>query len=141
MRVLAPAKHVLVIDDAEELRTLFRDILTEEGCRVSLAAAAPNVGEIAALAPDLIVLDLLLGTDEDAAWRLLQQLRRDERLAAVPVIVCSAATQMLARRKASLGALAAEVVPKPFDLDDLLGAVARCLAPTPGAAPCPPSDR
>ena len=125
------ATHVLVIDDAEELRALFRDIFEGEGCRVSLAATAPGIEEVARLAPDLVVLDLLLGSDEDAAWLLLRAMRGDARLARVPVVVCSAATELLGRLRGELAALGAEVVPKPFDLDDFLGAVGRCLAAGP----------
>lgn len=142
MRVVVPPTHVLVIDDADELRRLFRDILEDEGCRVSLAEAPPSLDELAHLGPDLILLDLLLGSDEEAAWGFLEALRRDPRLATVPVLVCSAATQVLEQRQAALAALHAEVIRKPFELDDLLRAVARCLHPA--SAPVvekPASDR
>ena len=124
---MATAAHVLVVDDAPELQTLFRDILEGEGYRVSLAPAAPNVDELADLRPDLLVLDLLLGDDEDAAWRLLRGLREDPQLATVPVLVCSAATRLLQQLEPELLNLGAEIVPKPFDLEDLLRAVERCV--------------
>lgn len=133
MRVVAAAKHVLVIDDAEELRRLFRAILEEEGCRVSLVEVPPSLDELAHLAPDLILLDLLLGPDETTAWGFLEALRRDPRLATIPVLVCSAATQVLEQRKVALATLHAEIIRTPFDLGDLLCAVARCLHP--GSAP------
>ena len=123
----ADAAHVLVIDAAGDLRALFRDVLEDAGHRVSVVTRAPSVEEIARLGPDLILLDLVLGGDEEAAWRLAQELRRHERLAAVPLVVCSAATHVLRRLEAPLRALGAEVVPKPFELDDLLRAVERGL--------------
>ena len=119
--------HVLVIDDAGELRALFRDVLEDAGYRVSIVTHAPTVEEIAGFAPDLILLDLLLGGDEEEAWRLARQLRHHERLMAVPLVVSSAASQVLQRLEAPLRALGAEIVPKPFELDDLLRAVARGL--------------
>ena len=118
--------HVLVIDDATELRQLFRDALEGEGYRVSLAAAPPALDEIARLRPDLVLLDLLLGEDEGVAWRLVQGLRRDPRLAAVPILVCSAATHLLRRLELELRGLGVVVVTKPFDLDDFLATVDRC---------------
>ena len=131
---MATAAHVLVVDDAPELRALFRDVLEGEGFRVSLAAAAPDLATIVGLGPDLLILDLLLGDDEDAAWELLRRLRGDPRLAAVPVLVCSAATRLLRRLEPELRSLGAELVPKPFDLDDFLGAVARCVGRDPPAS-------
>ena len=119
--------HVLVVDDAPELRALFRDALEGEGYRVSLAAAAPDPNEVARLAPDLVLLDLLLGDDEGVAWELVQRLREDSRLATVPVLVCSAATRLLQRLEPGLRNLGAAVVPKPFDLDDFLRVVERCV--------------
>ena len=124
---MATAAHVLVVEDAPELRALFRDILEGEGHRVSLAAAAPELAAITELRPDLLILDLLLGDDEDAAWALLRRLREDPRLADLPVLVCSAATRLLQRLEPALRNLGAEVVCKPFELEDFLGVVERCL--------------
>lgn len=139
---MASAAHVLVVDDAPELRTLFRDALGDEGYRVTLAAAAPSLAEVRALRPDAVVLDLLLGQDEGDAWALLRGLRADPELRAVPVLVCSAATHLLRRLEPELRDLGAEVVPKPFDLGDFLAALDRCVrrggdGPTEGEAPGP----
>ena len=130
----ATGRHVLVVEDAEELRALFRDVLADEGYRVSLAEAAPGLDDIVQMAPDLVVLDLLLGEDEEAAWRLLQGMRRDLRLAAVPILVCSAATHLLQRLEPELRALGAGVVRKPFELEEFLGAVDELMRPAPGEA-------
>ncbi len=56
-----PTPHVLVIDDDEDLRDLFRDILEGESYRVTPAASALDTGEIARLAANPMILDLLLG--------------------------------------------------------------------------------
>ena len=115
--------HVLVVDDAPELRTIFRDALEDVGYRVSLAAEAPDVETIARLQPDAVLLDLLLGEDEEAARRLAQQIHADARLCAVPIIVCSAATHLLQRLEPELRALGAAFLPKPFDLEELYAVV------------------
>jgi CheY-like chemotaxis protein len=124
------AAHVLVVDDAPELRALFRDALEAEGYRVSLAAEALDVEAIARLRPDAILLDLLLGEDEEAAWRLAQRVRHDPRLSAVPILVCSAASRLLQRLEPELRALGAVFVPKPFELDDLYAAVEQAVRAT-----------
>ena len=117
------AGHVLVVDDAPELRTVFRDALEDADYRVTLAAEAPDLETIAQLQPDAILLDLLLAEDEDAARRLAQQVHADPRLCAVPIIVCSAATHLLQRLQPELQALGAAFLPKPFDLEELYAVV------------------
>ncbi len=137
---MAGDAHVLVVDDAPELRALFHDALRDEGYRVTLAAEVPDLAEVRALRPGAVVLDLLLGADEDAAWLLVRDLRADPALRAVPVVVCSAAIRLLRRLEPELRGLGAEIVPKPFDLDDFLGTVDRCVRQGPAAATRRPTD-
>lgn len=129
----AEREHVLVVDDAAELRALFQAVLESESYRVTLRAAPPDVEDVAALAPDAVLLDLLLDGDDGAAWNLLVAMREDPRLRTVPVIVCSAATELLGRIAPGLGELGAAVLPKPFELDAFSAAVARAVGrPPPG---------
>lgn len=120
--------HVLVIDDADDLRALFRDILEGEGYRATLAATPPGIEDIVRLGPGLVILDLLLGSDEAAAHDLLVAMRGDERLRSVPVILCSAATGRIDDLRAELDALGTVIIPKPFELDAFLSTVTTCLA-------------
>lgn len=116
--------HVLVVDDAPELRALFRDLLESEGYRVTVQAAAPPIDAVAALAPDALLLDLLLGEDEGAAWELVEAMRVDPRLCAVPVVVCSAATDLLRRLRPRFADLGVAALAKPFELDDFSAVIA-----------------
>lgn len=118
-------KHLLVIDDAAELRTLFAAILEDAGYRVSLRGTTPALAEVAQLRPDAIVLDLLLGDDEDRGWEFIVAMRDHPKLRPVPIVVCSAATALVQR----LGNLFAETgvafVAKPFELDVFLATIER----------------
>ena len=117
--------HVLVVDDAAELRVLFAAILEDAGYRVTLCDSAPTVEATAGIGPDLVVLDLLLGGDEGAAWGLVEAMRADARLQAVPVVVCSAATDLLRRLDERFAGMGIAALGKPFELEEFLATVAR----------------
>jgi CheY-like chemotaxis protein len=65
---------------------------------------------------------------EQTGWAVLELLREDPSTAHIPVILCSAAEPALrqhAHRVEGIGAV--EAVSKPFDVDHLLGVIARLL--------------
>lgn len=113
-------RHILVVNDTQEILDLFRDILEEEGYRVSLYSYAINdMAEIKRIAPDLIILDFIIG-GEDTGWQLLQKLRMDRQTMAMPVIVCTAAIRLVQELEGRLRAKNVAVILKPFDIDDLV---------------------
>jgi DNA-binding response OmpR family regulator len=95
-------------------------LLAEEGYAVRVARTGPEGLEWArAEMPDLITLDLALpGLDGTA---LLRALRAD---GGAPVLVISAHPEVLAPADR---ALAAAVLSKPFDIDDMLASVSGLL--------------
>jgi DNA-binding response OmpR family regulator len=112
--------HILVVNDTQEILDLFRDILEEEGHRVSLYSYAINdLAEIKQIAPDLIILDFIIG-GEDTGWQLLQKLRMDRRTMTIPVVVCTAAIRLVQELEGHLRTKNVAVVLKPFDIDDLI---------------------
>ncbi len=126
-------RHVVVINDEQAMLRLYRDLLEDEGYRVStLTYPMAELGDIQILAPDLLVLDMMFG-GEDRGWTFLQQLRLDRQTAALPVIVCTAAVRLLRDVEDYLTEMGIGVVRKPFDLDPFLAEVRRRLgdAPTP----------
>jgi DNA-binding response OmpR family regulator len=121
-----PAR-ILVIDDTPEILELFQDLLTDEGYEVLLAARVmQHVTEVERLRPDLIILDLLFGT-EAAGGHLLHALRGHVATAAIPLIVCTAATAQLHAYDADLHLPGVSVVAKPFDVDDVLRTINTAL--------------
>jgi len=116
-------KRILVVNDTQEILGLFRDILEGEGYEVHLYSfAIDDLAVIKEVGPDLVILDLLIG-HEDQGWQLLQKMKMDRDTEAVPIIVCSAAIRLLQELQGRLKEKNVGVVPKPFDIDDLLRAV------------------
>jgi len=120
----SPAKHhILVINDTQEVLEVMRDLLEDEGYRVTLHSdAIRDIDRIREIAPDMVILDHLMG-DEEYGWQIIQKLRLDRELARLPIIVCTAAARMVRELEGHLKAKGITVVLKPFDIDDLLNAV------------------
>lgn len=120
--------HILVINDTQEILDLFKDILEEEGYRVTLSSFTfQDVHDVERLAPDLIVLDFLIGGDA-LGWQMLQKLRMYRPTSNIPIVVCTAALQLVRELEGHLRAKGIFVVLKPFDIDDMVSVVALALA-------------
>lgn len=130
-----PRPHIVVVNDTQEILDLFRDILEDEGYRVSLYSyAMQDIADIQALEPDLVILDFIIG-GEAQGWQLLQKMKMTRQTAGVPVIVCTAALHLVRELDGHLRAKNVVVILKPFDIDDLLRAVAASLAAPSAVAP------
>lgn len=120
MSVNGQPRHVLVVNDTQEILDLFREILEDEGYRVSLYSFAfRDLAEIEAQNPDLIILDFMIG-GEDYGWQLLQKMKMNRATAKIPVIVCTAAVSLARELEGHLKAKRVGLVVKPFDIEDLL---------------------
>jgi len=127
-------KMVVVVEDDPETRELEVFLLGAEGYRV---VGVPD-GESAAAtikreAADLVILDLMLpGKD---GIQVLAELGREPATASTPVIVVSAYAGHARGREAVLRApQVRRVLEKPFDIAELLDAIAHELGPP----ACPP---
>jgi len=118
-------KHILAGDDSSVILDLYREILEDEGYRVSLSATPLDVDDVRRIRPDLVILDHMLNEGEGSGWQLLRELREDADLASLPVVVCTGAVHRVRQGEAELRAMGAGVVTKPFDIDDLVRAVDR----------------
>ncbi len=85
--------RVLVVDDDQEVRSLVRMILESKGMEVEEAAT----GEEALLKlregegddrPDLVLLDVMM--PGMSGWEVLRELKKDEELRSIPVVMLSA---------------------------------------------------
>jgi two-component system chemotaxis response regulator CheY len=122
---------VLVADDDEDVRALVHDALVAElGVRVEGARDGfEAILRTRDARPDLIVLDLRMPRVD--GWGVLQWLKSRPETASVPVLLLAVIEPAGALQGAERGA--DRVLPKPFDVDDLVAAVAALL---PGCARC-----
>lgn len=122
-------KHIVAINDTEEILELFRAILHEEGgYEVTLLSFHPQImGQILEIMPDLIISDHVFG-EEKIGWQFVQKLKMTRETADIPVIVCSGAVKELKELEGYLIAKNVATLYKPFDIDELLALVEKQLA-------------
>jgi DNA-binding response OmpR family regulator len=118
----APApRRALVVEDERAIRESVAEFLEDSGYQVAQVEDGRDaLASMRALVPDVVILDLQLPTMSGAEF--VQEMRADPRLAAVPVVLLSAAPG-LAQAAEALGARGA--LAKPFHLDVLLAVVDR----------------
>ena len=118
--------RVLVIEDDAALRNVLCEALDGAGYRALPSDHPVAPLDVQQLRPSLVVLDLMLdGEPEGYGW--LEAIRAWHSTARLPVLVCSGHLAPDAPAAHRVQALANATVPKPFALDELLAAVARCL--------------
>ena len=122
---------ILIIDDNEELRDTLVMLLEDEGYATLVAAdGASGVRIFAAARPDLVITDVLMpGADGIETIREVRALDPDARIIAMSggAVIGNAYYLRMAK---VLGAMA--VLAKPFEVEELVRAVASCLgAPRP----------
>ncbi|MFL5320889.1 MAG: response regulator [Myxococcaceae bacterium] len=116
-------EYILVVEDDPDLADLELMVLRAAGYQARSASnGAEALDAVAQQTPSLILLDMLMPVMD--GWRFARAFRagygRD-----TPIVVITAA-EHAEQRAAEVGAQA--VLAKPFELDELLRAVARFLA-------------
>jgi signal transduction histidine kinase/CheY-like chemotaxis protein len=118
---LGQGRRALVIDDEETARDIVRLILTREGFDVVTAESGRQGIEFARqIRPSLITLDVLM-PDLDG-WSTLQELKRDDDLSDIPVIMVTIVDEET--RGYALGAAA--YLTKPVSREHLKKALTSC---------------
>ena len=114
--------RVLVVEDEPDIREVVAEALTGEGYDVECVEdGAAALSTIRNRPPDLAIVDLMMPLID--GQRFLKECRADPRCAHMRIVVVTAATDS---RLQGLDAQA--LIPKPFDLNDLIDIVLR-LAP------------
>ncbi|MDQ6693785.1 MAG: response regulator [Chloroflexota bacterium] len=122
-------KHILVVNDTQEILELFRQILEEDGpYKVTLSSYRPQIlDQVKELMPDLIISDHVFGEDK-IGWQFIQRLKMDRVTATIPIIVCSGAVKELREMEGYLMSKSIGILLKPFDIDELLALVEKQLS-------------
>ncbi len=121
-------KHILVVNDTQEILDLFRMILEDEGYRVTmLGFAVEDLRKIIDVAPDLVILDLVFDR-EYVGWQTLQKMKMHRDTEKIPVLVCTAYIRKALVIQGYLTELGVGLLLKPFDIDELISQVTRLLA-------------
>ena len=124
------AKRILVIDDSQDLMDAFEELLTEAGYCVSLQATGlQDLAAVKRVRPDLIISDYRDHVPAKAThgWQFLQQLKLDRETAAIPLIICTTSSALARDHGDWLRANDVQVIAKPFDVEEILAAVARAI--------------
>ena len=114
-------RPVLLVDDDEPIRTPLKQLLESEG--YSVVTAVNGRDALVALrmmdTPGVILLDLMMPVM--SGGQLLDALRSDPALHAIPVIILSAWLHRWTARM--VDSVHVQVLPKPIDTDRLLALV------------------
>ena len=122
------AARILVVNDTQEILELFRMILEEEGGYEVILSGFPvqEIEEIEQIKPDLIILDLVFGS-EKTGMQMLQMLKMKRSTQSIPVIICTAALDLVREQEGYLNSQGVHLIYKPFDIDHLMTNVKRLL--------------
>ena len=132
-------KHIFVVNGAPDFLNFVRELFQEENYNVTTTNYVPQTfDQIAVLAPDLLIIDLVVGVQ--AGWDLLDRLQREAGTRGIPVIATSTAPKLLERVTRDAAQSGSQrLVAKPFDIDVLLRAVEELIG---GAEPeAPPVSK
>ena len=116
---------VLVVEDEADIRRLIRLHLERDGFRCRTAGSGTEaLRELAAVVPDLVVLDLML--PELDGLELCRRIRGDPRSAAVPIIMLTAKADEV-DRVVGLELGADDYMAKPFSPKELVARIRAVL--------------
>lgn len=128
---MTTTRNILLIDDDPDIHSAVKLILEPEGYQVQCALTGPAGMELARKSrPDAILLDVML-TSPSEGFHLAYEMRQDESLSGVPIVILSAIGQTMGMDYAK--ELGTEYLPanafveKPFDAATLREAVRSVL--------------
>jgi DNA-binding response OmpR family regulator len=124
--MVANEKRVVCIEDEPEMIDLVRLILSRKGFEVIGAdGGIAGLETVRDEKPDLVLLDLMM-PDMDG-WEVYQQMKADEELKTIPVVVVTAKAQSIDKVLGLHIAKVDDYITKPFGPQELLESVEKIL--------------
>lgn len=118
--------QAVYIEDEPEMIDLVRVILSKRGIEVIGATGGrEGLDVIAANEPDIVLLDLMM--PEVGGWEVFQQIKADDKLKDIPVIIITAKAQSIDKVLGLHIAKVDDYITKPFEPDDLLQSIDKVL--------------
>jgi DNA-binding response OmpR family regulator len=126
-------KHrVLIVEDEDNIAIALDYLMSREGYDHNrIANGADAISAIRQTHPDLVLLDVML--PEVSGYEICQEVRADDSLRDVKILMMTARGSALERRK-GLALGADGFIAKPFELKELRAEVQRLLQHDRGAA-------
>lgn len=120
-------KHVFVVNGDTPFLDLMRELLQDARYNATTTNYVPRTfDQIAALQPDLLIVDLVIGIQ--AGWDLLEALQGGALTHEIPIIVTSTDRSLLDRARADRAHHGSQrYVVMPFDLDNMLATIASLI--------------
>jgi CheY-like chemotaxis protein len=120
-------KHIFAVNSSPEFLDLLRELLQGEQSNVTTTNYVPKTyDQIAALQPDLLLIDLVVGVQ--AGWDLLERLQHGALTQGIPVVVTSTDSGLLERAESQREHFGGDrYIVKPLDLDALLETIAELI--------------
>jgi DNA-binding response OmpR family regulator len=119
-------KHIVYIEDEPEMIDLVRLILNRKGYEVKGALGGQEgLDLIRSTHPDLVLLDLMM-PDMDG-WEVYQQMKANEAMRDIPVIVITAKAQNIDKVLGVHIAKVEDYISKPFSPQQLIDSVEMVL--------------
>ena len=115
---------ILIVEDDASIRRLVRLVLLRQGYKVDIAGdGLEATSKMAAADYDVIVLDLMMPNLDGFSFMTAMARNAPERLKRV--IITSAASPSIINEK--LKGIPFDLLPKPFDIEELLSRVGACV--------------
>lgn len=116
---------VLIVDDDEEIRSLLQDMLMEEGFRVDTARDGQEALDLLEQESGWIILLDIMMPNVDGR-EVIRRLQASQKLREQNRVALMSAGGRLAQERLHLATDVVEaLLPKPFDLEDVLAVVSR----------------